>query len=157
MKIQTEKQFNSALANIKINGKALDAAIQDAGLFAIKLIADHQNTNALNRLTLALPKGNRKVAFDAWVLAHAEVTPNKGLKAKEQPWLYERGETLLAEAEAKAWYTFKANKPEVEFYDVQAAIDAVIAKVTKAGEKGIKLKNADKLQALVSLAAKGEV
>lgn len=130
--VWNEATFAKAVASIKNRGAMLDRDIQAAGLAALQQVGNG-NTNWLNSLAAAMPKGARMQALKQWALAHAPCVENPNAKEAKagKLFLYDKTKRLdLAEASAKPWFSFtlKADR-EAPAFDAQKAVEDTLKRI----------------------------
>lgn len=142
-------QINKAIVSIATRGKKLDADIQAAGLSIINHVQEHGDTTLADKLVNALPKGSRKLALVEWMLAFSKMR----LLSKENPedaariasgafFAFDKTKsTNLDAATDKPWFDFKPEAPILTAFDAQAAVQAVLSKLTKAMAGGLEIEN----------------
>lgn len=143
----TLKQCNAAIQNIKITGKALDAAVQDVGMSVLQHVETNREVSLAIKLLNALPKGARRAALVAWFTNYGMISVNTDkATAKDRPFVFNAdAKTDLEEAAAKPWYKAAPERPVSEMFDFQAALAALLKKAEKAEQAGLEIKGADKL------------
>ena len=148
--------ITKAIGSIANRGKKLDADIQLAGLSVLSHIDQHGDITLANRLFDALPKGARRLALAEWYLAFGKLIPttDKALIQAGQHFSYSKEKTTdMVGAEAMPWFDMKKEASVAEAFDVQAEFQRLLSKIARAQKQGIELKNADKLEAILRLAA----
>jgi hypothetical protein len=150
----TLKQCNSAISNIKISGKALDAAVQDVGMSVLQHVEANREVSLACKLLAALPKGARKAALVAWFTNYGMISINRDkTTAKDRPFLFNaEGKTDLVEAAKVPWFKSAPEKPVVEMFDFQAQLTALLKRAADAQAKGQKIEGADLLTKIRSAA-----
>lgn len=147
--IKGTDNITKAIASIATRGKKLDADIQQAGMSILAHVDEHGDTTLADKLLAAMPKGSRKLALVEWMLAFGKVqvlnkkNPKHAARIKlGQVMMYAKDKTTdLDAAMEKAWYEFKPERAVVDAFDAQAAVKALLARVTGAAGKGIEVKN----------------
>lgn len=155
MKLLTVKQCNAAISNIKMNGKALDGAIQDVGLSVMQHCATNGEASLAIKLLNALPRGARRNALIQWFILYAPIVVEQDKdKAKTHPLAFNRDGTLdVAGAAAKPWWTCRPEKSPAEEFDFEASLERLLDRARKAKEKGLAIKGQDKLDKLLATVA----
>lgn len=140
--------IKGAIANIKMNGKAIDAAIQEVGCSVLQHAAAHGDTTLADKLVQALPAGSRKKALVEWMLAFGQMrlldkaNPDEALRiGKGAIFKHDSTRTLALElAMQKEWYKFKPEGSVMDSFDAQAAVKSVLTRLTNAASKGLHIK-----------------
>lgn len=158
MKLLNIKQTNAAIANIKISGKALDAAIQEVGLSVLHHVGENREASLAIKLLNAMPKGSRRNALIEWFVRFGMIAVNMDEEtAKERPLVFDRDRTTNLEgATAKAWFTCRPERPATAVFDVEAQLRQLMERLEKARAKGLEVKG-DKYVAALAKALAGEV
>lgn len=164
-------EINKAIASIASRGKKLDADIQAAGLSIIHHADAHGDSTLADKLVQALPKGSRKLALVEWMLAFSKLrlldksSPEDAVRiAAGAFFAYDKSKnTNLESASQKPWFDFKPEAPVLTAFDAQAAVQGVLAKLSKAVAGGLEVENralaleaAQKLVAVLSGAVTDE-
>lgn len=134
-RIITDKaELDKLIDTIARNGKKLDQDIQTAGISALNHLGKHGDVGFVNRLFLALPKGARKSAMTSWLLAHGALVPNTDTATKkDKPFNYTKDKTTSVEAaQADPWHSHKPDPEPDQVFDLQKALQALLAKAGKA-------------------------
>lgn len=157
-KLQGAEAINKEIASIKTAGAKFDKRVQDCALACLNHMEQHGDYTLLVNLYLALPKGSRRGSMAAWIMRYSKLVANTDKETKaEKPFVLDKAKANdLVGAAAEMWYA--AGKPEQapdEILDVQKAVTALLAKVKKAKDAGIKIKGIDEetLAALQTLKA----
>jgi hypothetical protein len=150
----TVKQCNAAIQNIKVNGKAFDAAVQDVGMSVLQHVELNREVSLAIKLLNALPKGARKAALVAWFTNYGMISVNTDkASSKDRPFVFNAdGKTDLQEAASKPWFKAAPEKPVAEMFDFQAALARLLKQADAAQAKGQTIKGADKLAQARALA-----
>ena len=171
MSYMNAAEINKAIASIATSGKKLDADIQAAGLSIIHHADAHGDSTLADKLVQALPRGSRKLALVEWMLAFAKLrlldkaNPDDASRiAAGSFFAYDKTKrTDLESAAQKPWYDFKPEAPVLTAFDAQAAVQGVLAKLTKAVAGGVEIENrahaleaAQKLVSALSGAEEGD-
>ena len=155
-------EINKAIASIANRGKKLDADIQAAGLSIVHHADSHGDSTLADKLVHALPKGSRKLALVEWMLAFGKLrlldkaNPDDGVRiATGAFFAYDKTKrTDLESAAQKPWFDFKPEAPVLTAFDAQAAVQGVLAKLSKAIAGGLEIENsAHALEAAQKLVA----
>lgn len=151
----TVKQCNAAISNIKISGKALDAAVQDVGLSVLVHVQEHREASLAVKLLNALPKGARKAALVAWFTNYGMISVNRDkVTAKERPLVFNaEAKTDLEEAAKKPWFKSAPEKPVSEMFDFQAQLLSLMKRADEAAKKGQSVAGADQLAKIRAMVA----
>lgn len=141
--------LDKAISSIAKRAATLDADIQQAGLSCLKHLADHGDVGFVNRLYLALGKGNRKAALSSWFLAYGQLVANTGDNKKEMPFKYTKDKeaTDLQGAAIDPWFDHKPDADPDQVFDVRKALEGIIKKA--AGKKLVHGELISSLQSLV--------
>lgn len=152
MNILTTKQCNSAIANIKITGKALDQAIQDVGLSVLYHCGVNREVSLANKLLNAMPKGGRRNALVEWLTTFGMVTVNLDREsAKTHPLLFNRdGATDLEAAAAKPWWTCRPERPAHVEFNFAAKMTALLKQAQTAIAAGQHIAGMEELDRVCS-------
>lgn len=142
-------EINKAIASIATRGKKLDADIQTAGLSILNHANEHGDSTLADKLVQALPKGSRKLALVEWMLAFGKLrlldkaNPEDAARiAAGAFFAYDKAKrTDLESAGAKPWFDFKPEAPVLTAFDAQAAVQGVLAKLSKAVAGGLEIEN----------------
>lgn len=150
MKLLTVKQCNAAISNIKMNGKALDSAIQEVGLSVLQHCAANGEVSLAIKLYNALPRGSRRNALVAWFVEFGTIAVELDKKkAKTHPLVFNRLGVLDVEGAAeKPWYECKKERALADEFDFTSRLNALLKQAEKAAESGKTIKGADTLQTL---------
>lgn len=150
--VMTIKQVNTAINNVKINGKALDASIQEVGLSVLHHIEGNREVSLANKLFNALPAGARRNALAAWFIKFGKVGPNMDKKtSKERPFIFNDANTTnIPEAEQSPWFKQAKEKDVSDAFDPNKFISMMQAKLKKLAKEG-KLPEDPRLAAILSL------
>lgn len=145
-KLQGAEAINKEIAGIKAAGAKFDKRVQDCAIACLEHMEQHGDYTLLVNLYQALPKGSRRGSMAAWIMRYSKLTANADAASKaEKPFVLDKAKVNdLVGAAAEMWYD--AGKPEQspeEILDVQKAVHALLAKVKKAKEAGIKIKGLD--------------
>lgn len=145
-KFSTAEAINKEIDSIRTAGAKFDKRVQDCALSCLEHFEAHGDYTLLVSLYQALPKGSRRGSFAAWVLKYSRLAANTDKDTKaEKPFIIDKAKKNDIEgAAAEFWY--EAGKPEPspdEILDVQKAVHALLAKVKKAKDAGIKIKGLD--------------
>lgn len=131
--IEKGDDLNKAILAITKAGKALDNNIQIAATSALWHLSKHGDVGFVNRLYLGVSKGVRKAALTSWMLAHGSLVANTEQSKTEKPFNYTKDKTTNVEAAmADPWFNHKPDAAPDEVYDLQKAINVIIAKASKA-------------------------
>lgn len=144
------KAIKGAIANIKINGKALDASIQEVGLAVLAHASEYGDSTLADALVNAMPKGSRRLALVEWLLAFGQMRklnkdePAEALRiGKGALFCMDRTRKLdIQSAEAKLWHTM--GKPEAHpltAFDAQSAVRSLLKRLNDAAAKGLRIEN----------------
>ena len=154
MKILTVKQCNAAISNIKMNGKALDGAIQDVGLSVLQHCAANGEVSLAIKLLNALPKGSRRNALVQWLVQFGPVQVELDkAKAKTHPLAHNKAGVLDVEgAAAKPWWTCKPESALTVEFDFASQRQRLLQRAQKAMDAGKPVKGLDMLEKVVGVA-----
>lgn len=157
-KLQGAEAIAKEIASIKTAGAKFDKRVQDCALACLGHMEQHGDYTLLVNLYLALPKGSRRGSMAAWIMRYSKLTANDNKETKaEKPFVLDKAKANdLVGAAAEMWYdTGKPEQAPDEILDVQKAVTALLAKVKKAKDAGIKIKGIDEetLAALQTLKA----
>lgn len=149
MSYMNATEINKAIASIANRGKKLDADIQSTGLSIIYHAEEHGDSTLADKLVQALPKGSRKLALVEWMLAFSKLrlldkaNPDDAARiAAGAFFAYDKSKrTDIEGAAQKPWYAFKPEAPVLTAFDAQAAVQGVLAKLTKAVAGGLEIEN----------------
>lgn len=158
MKLLNVKQTNAAIANIKINGKALDQSIQEVGLSVLHHVGENREASLAVKLLNAMPKGARRNALVEWFIRFGMIAVNTDkASAKERPLVFDRdGTTDLEGAAAKPWFTCRPERAAAEVFDVEAKLRQLLKQLENARAKGMEVKG-DKYIDAMAKALAGQV
>lgn len=157
-KLQGAEAINKEIAGIQSAGAKFDARVQDCALACLEHMDQHGDHTLLVKLYQALPKGSRRGSMAAWIMAFSKLVANtdKATKA-EKPFLVDKKkQNKLVDAALTMWHA--AGKPEQEpdqVFDINKAVQAILAKAKKAKDKGTKVTglSAETLAAVQALIA----
>lgn len=165
IKIMQKADIEKAILSISRRGALLDRDIQAAAVSTLDHIDKHGDDSLFNRLYQAMPKGVRKNALAGWALYFGklriatadEVKADKKEHKPLREFRYEK--TASSDVQASMlvlWHTFKhSDKPVIEMFDVQAAINhavhAIIAKADKLEQQGVKVEHKEMILKLAAL------
>lgn len=146
--MRTHKQVLSAIQNIAITGKGLDAAIQSVGLDVIQHVEQNGEVSLAIKLLRALPKGSRSNALADWFQKFSKVAVNTDkATAKQFPLVFNKAGKLDVEGATKLqWFQCKPEKAMVDEFDFNAKLLALLNQASKAEKDGITIKGADALK-----------
>ena len=158
MNILNVKQTTAAIANIKINGKALDQAIQEVGLSVLYHVGENREVSLAIKLLNVMPKGSRRNALIEWFIQFGMIAVNTDkATAKERPLVFDRDRcTNLKGAAAKPWFTCRPERPAAEVFDVEAKLRQLLKQLESARAKGLEVRG-DKYIDAMAKALAGEV
>lgn len=153
--IMTIKQVNASIQNIKINGKALDQAIQDTALSVLHHVNENREVSLANKLFNAMPAGSRRNALAQWFFTFGMIAVNTDKASKkERPFIFDKeGITQIEEAEKIMWNTMLKEKSVSEAFDPDKFINMVQAKLKKLAKEG-NLPEDPRLHAIMNLEVK---
>lgn len=146
--IEGAKAIDTAIKSIATRGKTLERDIHVAAVSSLNHAELHGDITLAQKLVDAVPTMARKNALRDWFLAHGKFSydvENKTLTFNK------KGVTLLQEAIDTPFWEFKP-EPEYKPFDINAAVQQLVARAEKAVEKGEKVPT-DKLEALRKLVA----
>lgn len=157
MKLLSIKQCNAAISNIKMNGKALDGAIQDVGLSVIQHCAANGEVSLAIKLLNAMPRGSRRTALVAWFVEFGPIAVELDkAKAKTHPLVFNKlGALDVAGAAEKPWFECKPEKALADEFDFTSRLNALLKQAANAAEKGLTVKGSETLLAVHTLLAGG--
>lgn len=146
-------QINKQIAFIAKAGARLDAYIQETAEAVCVHFGMHNDTGLVNRLFLALPRGARKAAMQAWLEKYLAVVPNtNNATAKEQPFVYDReGETNPVECCNEKWFDMKPEKPVNAVFDFAKFVKQALKKYGEAETTNMTVEQAHALAALAGV------
>lgn len=145
-KLQGAEAINKEIASIKTAGAKFDKRVQDCALACLEHMEQHGDYTLLVNLYLALPKGSRRGSMAAWIMRYSKLTANADKSTKaDKPFVLDKAKANdLVGAASEMWYdTGKPEQSPGELLDVQKAVTALLAKVKKAKDAGIKIKGID--------------
>lgn len=137
------KALNKRIDAFKTRNTKLAQDLHDLGMLCLEHLAAHNDTMPLNRLVLALVRGQHQ-PFGSWCMAFgAVVRTNDKKKAETQPLSFAKDKaTDLAAAAEKPWYEFAddAQTGMDKAFDLQVAIRSLLKKASgKATEQQVAL------------------
>lgn len=138
-----------AITSISTRGKSLDKDVHIAAVSCLIHADKHGDVTLATKLVAALPNSSRKNALRDWFLAFGKFTWD----TENKQFAYNKAATTLTnEAIAMPFWEFKP-EPEYKPFDINAAIQQVISRATKAQEKGetVPKETLAKLQTLVQV------
>jgi hypothetical protein len=141
--IKGAAEIEKSLKSLHARGAKLDRDIHVVGVSVLSHASEHGDTTLADKLVNSLPKGSRKLALVEWMLAFGQVAKldkanDKDAIAAGRLFKLDRTRTLnLEEAAATSWTEFKPEAAPLDAFDAQAAVQSVLARLTKAGEKGL--------------------
>lgn len=149
MSYMNAAEINKSIASIATRGKTLDADIQVTGLSILHHADEHGDSTLADQLVNALPKGSRKLALVEWMLAFGKLrlldrtNPEDAARVVAGAYFaYDKTKhTDLDSAIRKPWFDFKPEAPVLTAFDAQAAVQGVLAKMTKAIAGGLEITN----------------
>lgn len=139
--------IDKTIVSIAKRGKAMDNDIHLVACSIVAHIEKHGDITKVEKLVNAMPQASRKSALKDWFLVMAKVSYDM----KNKAFVFDKAKvTMQEDAEATPFWEFKP-EPEYKPFDIQASINAIIAKATKAMERGEKVPEAT-VEALRKLA-----
>lgn len=140
--------IQKAITSIATRGAKLDADIQHAGLSVLAHIQAHGDYTLAERLVTAMPKGARKLALVEWMLAFGQVrklekgaTDNAAI-AEGHIFAYDKArKTNMEGAAAMPWTEFKKEADVLTAFDAQAAVAAVLKRLSAASKGGLTIEH----------------
>jgi hypothetical protein len=152
--------ITKAITSIKNRGGKLDADIQLAGLSILQHIEQHGDTTLADKLYDAMPKGARRLALAEWMLAFGMIRALKKQDAADKEAIAagrsfsidRTKKTDMPGATAMQWHEFKPEKHVTEeAFDVQAEVQKLLARITKAQASGRAIVHAEVVERLAAL------
>jgi hypothetical protein len=148
--MKTTEQINKAIIAMSTHLAKGDTLIQTVGVDVLEHFEQYNDTGVVNRFYLAIPKGTRKLAVSAWLLAHGAISINGDKSSSAtSPFVYDKNKVTSASAAAEDnWVSRKPEKTLTEIFDLQQAVRSLIKKAASAGS----IKGGDR-ESLLKLAA----
>ena len=145
--IQGAALIQKAITSIQTRGGKLDHDIHVAGVSVLAHAAAHGDSTLADKLVQAMPKGARKLALVEWMLAYGQVSLLDKVADREA---VQAGRVFKidrtkrydeAGAIAESWTEFKPERDPLTAFDAQAAVSAVLGRLTKAQKSHLTIKN----------------
>lgn len=145
--IKGATEIEKSLKLLFARGVKLDKDVHVVGVSVLAHASEHGDTTLADKLVLSLPKGSRKLALVEWMLAFGQLAKLDKVADKEaiangRLFKLDRTRTLnLEEAADTPWTEFKPEAAVIDAFDVQAAVQSVMKRLTGAAAKGMTVKN----------------
>jgi hypothetical protein len=127
--------IEKAIKSIAVSGAKLDKAIQSAALSAINHRVKTNDAVFYGKLYAAMPAGSRRSALALWFLQFGAVVLNTDAATKGDRPFVNAAKSVQADLEGAAamqWHEAKKEPELSEMFDITKALQAVLAKATKA-------------------------
>lgn len=137
MSFMSKEQIEKAIASIAQRGVKLDRDVQVAGLSILNHVNLHGDITLANKLFNSMSRGMRRNSLGIWLTMFGKLTINLDpATKKDMPLAYDKARKTDLEGAAKTmWFDVK-KEPDLDVeFDVQGALEKVLAKAQKDGTK----------------------